>query len=111
MPDGILYRVEQGETLTDILKKFGICFSALDYNNSSVDFNEDLTGLTLNIPYGDKFCFTPNNQLYIVRQDDSLDKLSVRFDISTDDLLRLNPMRRPEDFASVGSRVNVTDEV
>ena len=52
MPDGIIYNVEQGETLTDILRKFGICFSALDYNNSSIDLNQDLSGLTLNIPYG-----------------------------------------------------------
>ncbi len=110
MPDGILYRVEQGETLTDILRKFGICFSALDYCNSSVDFNRDLTGLTLNIPYGDRFCIAPNNQPYIIRRNDTLDTLSLRFDISTDDLLRLNPTRKPEDFSNTGGRINVSDE-
>ncbi len=111
MPDGILYRVEQGETLTDILRKFGICFSALDYCNSSVDFNQDLTGLTLNIPYGDRFCVSPNNQPYVIRRNDTLDTLSLRFDISTDDLLKLNPTRNPEDFSSTGGRINISDEI
>ncbi len=111
MPDGILYRVEQGETLTDILRKFGICFSALDYCNSSVDFNQDLTGLTLNIPYGDRFCVSPNNQPYVIRRNDTLDTLSLRFDISTDDLLKLNPTRKPEDFSSTGGRINISDEI
>ncbi len=111
MPDGILYRVEQGESLTDILRKFGICFSALDYCNSSVDFDRDLTGLTLNIPYGDKFCISPNNQPYVIRRNDSLDTLSLRFHISTDDLLRLNPTRKPEDFSNTGSRISISDEI
>ncbi len=111
MPDGIIYNVEQGETLTDILRKFGICFSALDYNNSSIDLNQDLSGLTLNIPYGDHICIAPNNQPYIIRRNDTLDNLSIRFDISTDELLRLNPMKRPEDFSSVGSRINISSDL
>ncbi len=111
MPDGILYRVEQGETLTDILKKFGICFSALDYSNASVDLSDDLTGLTLNIPYGDRFCIAPNNQRYVIRRNDDLDKLSIRFNISTDDLLRINPMKKPEDFSDIGSRINVSNDI
>lgn len=111
MPDGIIYNVEQGETLTDILRKFGICFSALDYNNSSIDLNSDLSGATLNIPYGDKICIAPNNQPYIIRRNDTLDNLSVRFDISTDELLRLNPTKRPDDFSSIGSRINISGDI
>lgn len=111
MPDGILYRVEQGETLTDILKKFGICFSALHYSNSSVDLSEDLTGLTLTIPYGDRFCTAPDNQRYVIRKNDDLDSLSFRFNIPTDDLLRMNPMKKPEDFSNTGSRINISSDL
>ena len=103
--------MEQGETLTDILKKFGICFSALHYSNSSVDLSEDLTGLTLTIPYGDHFCNSPENQRYVIRKNDSLDSLSLRFDIPTDDLLRMNPMKKPEDFSNTGSRINISSDL
>ena len=111
MPDGILYRVEQGETLTDILKKFGICFSALNYSNSSIDLSGDLSGLTLTIPYGDRFCTDPDNQNYIIRKNDTLDNLSARFHIPADQLLRINPMKKPEDFSNTGSRINISDDL
>lgn len=111
MPDGILYRVEPGETLTDIQRKFGICFSALNYNNPSTDLSGDLTGLTLNIPYGDKFCIATDNQTYIIRSSDDLDSISERHNISTDDLLRMNPQKAPEDFSSLGSRIRISGDM
>ncbi len=103
--DGIIYNVSEGETLTQILSKFGICYYALLNENPCTDLRGDLSNVTLCIPYEDRFRRCPQNQEYIVKTGDSIAKIASNNGLSTDDLLILNPTRNTLDFSIIGSRI------
>ena len=96
------YNINEGDTLRDIAVRFGTTVDAILDANPTLD--------PFNLPVGRRICIDryvqdkPNCQtgnFYIIRQGDSLYKISQTFDISVSDILRLNPGINPQNL-SVG---------
>jgi len=105
--DGIIYNITPGESLTSIQAKFGVCLEALKNENPGVDFSGDITGLTICIPYEDRYRKTCSRSFYAVKGDDTINTIASKTGISADGLLLLNPAYSPEDFAITGNLIRL----
>ena len=105
--DGIIYHITPGESLTSIQAKFGVCLDALKKENPDIDFSDDITGLTICIPYEDRFRKTCSRSFYAVKHGDSINTVAEKTGISPDGLLLLNPAYSPEDFSITGNLIRL----
>lgn len=105
--DGIIYNITPGESLTSIQAKFGVCLEALKNENPGVDFSGDITGLTICIPYEDRYRKTCSRSFYAVKSDDTINTIAGKTGISADGLLLLNPAYSPEDFSITGNLIRL----
>jgi LysM repeat protein len=101
------YTVKDNESLTSVLTNTGICFCSLQNENPGVNFTDDISGVTLNIPDKDVFRRSPENQPYIIRSGDTLMTISDESGICTDDLLIMNPCCNILDFSVIGTRIRL----
>lgn len=103
--NGVEYTVRPGESLTTILDKFGLSFASLMNKNPSVDFSASLEGMALCIPSSDTLRRCRMQDSYIVRYGDNINTIAENAGVSTDDLLRYNPLCNVMDFSTRGMKV------
>ena len=105
--DGIIYSIGENDTLTSIQAKFGVCLEALRQENPDVDFAGDISGLTICIPYEDRWRKTCERSFYAVKYGDSINTVAMKTGMPEDKLLILNPGYSPEDFAVTGNLIRL----
>ncbi|MBQ4061604.1 MAG: LysM peptidoglycan-binding domain-containing protein [Christensenellaceae bacterium] len=94
------YTVSQNDTLADILRRFDTDAKTLRRLNPSDDMLSLMPGKQINVP--DK----RSGADYIIRDEDTLESIAVRFGTDIVELLRKNPNLRPNEFvAGQGIRV------
>lgn len=89
--DGLYYVVRPGDTFYSIAMMYNISVEALIKANPGVDPNNLRVGQLICIPKGKPPVFCPNGEVYVVKTDDNLVKILVKFNISIMDLMHGNP--------------------
>ena len=88
--DGFYYVVRPGDTLFSIARMYNVTVDQLIRANPGIDPNNLMVGQLVCIPECDDIpC--PGGNIYVVRQNDSLASILLRFDISIMDLEAGNP--------------------
>ncbi|MGN9166069.1 LysM peptidoglycan-binding domain-containing protein, partial [Tissierellaceae bacterium HCP3S3_D8] len=88
--DGFYYVVRPGDTLFSIARMYNVTVDQLIRVNPGIDPNNLMVGQLVCIPECDDIpC--PGGNIYVVRQNDSLASILLRFDISIMDLEAGNP--------------------
>ncbi|MBQ1256734.1 MAG: LysM peptidoglycan-binding domain-containing protein [Clostridia bacterium] len=88
--------VQCGQTLYDILNKYGISFQEFAEFNPRLVLNALLPGQRYIYPL--KACACSGNGRYIVQPGDTISSIAAAFGITPSELLRRNPAMRPGDF-------------
>ncbi|HZJ98870.1 MAG TPA: LysM peptidoglycan-binding domain-containing protein [Tissierellaceae bacterium] len=89
--DGLYYVVRAGDTLYSIAMRYDVTVASLIEANPGIDPNNLQIGQVICIPKGEKPKPCPGGTLYVVRENDSLSTILLRFNISVMDLLAGNP--------------------
>ena len=95
---GTAHTVAQGETLSDIQLATGLNLHTLALANPNADLDALREGQVLCIPSQNLPC--PTREPYVLTQDDTLESVSLRLNVSIGSLLRANPCMAPGDFTS-----------
>lgn len=119
--DGV-HIVARGEGLIQIARRYGVSVSELISYNNINDPNHIYTGQRLLIPglhtessvqYGalaNAGSLPAGNGYYTVRQGDTLSQIAQRFNLTTDDLMRLNGLTNAS-FIWVGQQLRLSARV
>jgi len=97
--------VQCGQTLYDILSKYGMSFSEFAALNPRLVLNALLPGQRYYYPM--KACACSESGRYIVQPGDTVSSIASAFGITASELLRRNPNRTPGEFTA-GSEICVT---
>ncbi len=89
--DGMYYVVRAGDTLYSIAMRYNVTVTDLIDANPGIDPNNLRIGQIICIPKGKEPKPCPGGTIYIVRQNDSLSTILLRFNISVMDLMAGNP--------------------
>lgn len=89
--DGLYYVVRPGDTLYSIAMMYNISVAELIKANPGIDPNNLRVGQLICIPKGTPPVFCPKGEVYVVKPDDTLTKILVKFNISIMDLMAGNP--------------------
>lgn len=87
-----IYKVEEGETLQDIAKKF----------NTDVETIQKINGFSLSdTPRANQYIIVPEERgvlfdLYVVQPGDNMYEIAKRYNVSEEDLLKLNGIDKNE---------------
>ena len=111
------YRINPGDTLSGIARRFGVSLGALESANPSIrNPNLIYAGQSLNIP-GQKDSFAPapashpsgggSGGAYIVQSGDTMSGIAARHGVSLGSLEAANPQVRNPNFIQVGERLNL----
>jgi LysM repeat protein len=87
------YTVERGDTLGAIGARFGVSTAQLAEANDIANPNRIHEGQVLEVPGAPAKTET---ERYTVQRGDTLSAIASRFDVSTDDLVRLNDLADPD---------------
>ena len=90
------YTVAQNETLADIQLRTGLNLHTIALANPGTDLDDVEPGDTLCIPDRNVPC--PVATTAMLRQDDTLETVALRYNVSVGALLRANPCLAPGDF-------------
>ena len=90
------YTVAQNETLADIQLRTGLNLHTLALANPGTDLDDVEPGDVLCIPNENIPC--PIATTFMLRQDDTLETVALRYNVSVGALLRANPCLAPGDF-------------
>ena len=90
------YTVVPGETLADIQLRTGLNLHTLALANPDADLDDLESGDVLCIPSENIPC--PIATAFTLRQDDTLETVALRYNISVGALLRANPCLAPGEF-------------
>ncbi|PFC42096.1 hypothetical protein CN300_23360 [Bacillus thuringiensis] len=86
------YKVKQGDSLWDISQKYHVSVDDIKKVNPGIDEKNLPVGKELKIPNtGGPANIPPQMQTYEVKKDDTLYKLHQRFNVSVDDIKKVNP--------------------
>jgi LysM repeat protein len=96
--DGMYYVVRPGDTFYSIANRFGITVAQLIAANPGVDPNNLQVGQLICIPKQTPPVPCPGGTIYVVRVNDSLTSILLRFNISVMDLMAGNPNLCLEDI-------------
>jgi LysM repeat protein len=112
-PLGVVYTIETGNTLSQILIRYNLSVNELIDANPDFNPNILVPATKLCIPptvYQE--CKCPNSREYIIKAGDSLATVAEAYTVSASDLLIANPNLRPANFTIVGTKVCIpTEEV
>jgi Membrane proteins related to metalloendopeptidases len=103
--NGKFYTTQRGDTLTRILDRYEITFAALQSSNPTINFTQSLEDKELIIPSEDHYRTCPMSGAYIVKSGDSLDSISKKLLVLTDNLIINNPTLTVDDFSIPGTKV------
>lgn len=88
--------VQCGQTLFDILNKYGISFQEFADYNPRLVLNALLPGQRYTYPL--KTCACSGGGKYIIQTGDTVSSIAAAFGITPSELFRRNPAMRPADF-------------
>lgn len=91
------HTVEEGETVSDIQLSHGLNRHTLELANPEANLDALSAGQVLCVPNENVPCDVPTT--YILRRDDTLESVSLQWNVSVGALLRANPCLAPTDFA------------
>ncbi|MBU5438758.1 LysM peptidoglycan-binding domain-containing protein [Tissierella sp. MSJ-40] len=90
--DGFFYRVRPGDTFYSIAQMFNISVDRLLAANPHIDPNNLMVGQLICIPRTTMPPITcPGGTVYVVRPNDTLSSIAMRFNVSIMDLMAANP--------------------
>ena len=89
--DGLYYVVRPGDTFHSIAMKYNVTVAELMAANPGVDPNNLMVGQLICIPKGKDPKPCPGGTIHVVRENDSLSTILLRFNISVMDLMAGNP--------------------
>lgn len=89
--DGFYYVVRQGDTLYSIAMRYNVTVASLIAANPGIDPNNLQIGQVICVPTGTQPVPCPGGTVYVVRENDSLSTILLRFNISVMDLMAGNP--------------------
>jgi LysM repeat protein len=90
------YTVKLGDTLDAIAGRLGVSSAELASANDLADPNRILEGQVLDVPGQPAKTETQTpTETYVVRRGDTLSSIAARFEVSTNDLVRLNDLSDP----------------
>ena len=89
--DGLYYVVRAGDTLYSIAMRYDVTVASLIEANPGIDPNNLQIGQVICVPKGEPPKPCPGGTIYVVRENDSLSTILLRFNISVMDLLAGNP--------------------
>ena len=112
-PLGVVYTIETGSTLSQILIRYNLSVNELI--NANPDFNPHILVPATKLcipPTVYQECKCPNSREYIIKAGDSLATVAEAYKVSASDLLIANSNLRPANFIIVGTKVCIpTEEV
>lgn len=110
-PLGVVYTVETGATLSNILIKYNVSINELIDTNPGFNPNIIVPGTEICIPpTAYQECKCPNSREYIVKSNDSLATIAQAYGITPTALLIANPNLRPANFMILGTKVCIPTE-
>ena len=89
--DGSYYVVRSGDTLYSIANRYNISVAKLIAANPGIDPNNLMVGQLICIPKDTPPKVCPGGTIYVVKSNDSLSSILLRFNISIMDLMAGNP--------------------
>lgn len=95
-PETEQYTVEAGQTVSDLQIRNLVSRHTLETANPGVDLDSLKTGQTLCIPPENVPCTLP--ETYTLANGETLESVSMRFNLPVGTLLRCNPCLAPQDF-------------
>jgi LysM repeat protein len=90
------HTVRRGETLGTIASRFGVSTAELAQANGLADPNRILAGQVLEVPGAAAATTTVKTERHTVQRGDTLSEIADRFDVSVDELVRLNGLADPD---------------
>lgn len=110
-PFGVVYTIETGVTLSNILIKYNVSIDELIETNPGFNPNIIVPGTEICIPPTSYLeCKCPNSREYIVKANDSLATIAQAYEITPTALLIANPNLRPANFMIIGTKVCIPTE-
>ena len=89
--------VQEGQTVADLQLEYDRSFHTLEAANPTLDLDDLKTGQTVCVPPVNLPCALPAS--VVLGEGETLESLSVRFNLPVATLLRANPCLAPDDFA------------
>ncbi|MDR7871097.1 MAG: LysM peptidoglycan-binding domain-containing protein [Tissierellaceae bacterium] len=89
--DGLYYVVRPGDTLYSIAMRYNVTVASLIAANPGIDPNNLQIGQLICIPKSQPPMPCPGGTIYVVRENDTLSTILLRFNISVMDLMAGNP--------------------
>ncbi len=88
--------VQPGQTVSDFQLSAGLNLHTLEVANPNVDLNNLVPGQVICVPDINQPCPLPAT--YILKENDTLESVAIKFNVSVASLLRANPCLAPADF-------------
>ena len=89
--------VQEGQTVADLQLEYDRSFHTLEAANPTLDLDDLKAGQTVCVPPVNLPCALPAS--VVLGEGETLESLSVRFNLPVATLLRANPCLAPDDFA------------
>ena len=89
--------VQEGQTVADLQLEYDRSFHTLEAANPTLDLDDLKAGQTVCVPPVNLPCALPAS--VVLGEDETLESLSVRFNLPVATLLRANPCLAPDDFS------------
>ena len=89
--------VQEGQTVADLQLEYDRSFHALETANPTLDLDDLKAGQTVCVPPVNLPCALPAS--VVLGEGETLESLSVRFNLPVATLLRANPCLAPDDFS------------
>ncbi|MBP3636161.1 MAG: LysM peptidoglycan-binding domain-containing protein [Clostridia bacterium] len=97
-PESDRRTVAEGESISDIQLSADLNRHTLEVANPDTDLDTLTAGQTLCVPQQNLPCDTATS--YTIRQDETLESISLQWNVSVGALLRANPCLAPSDFTA-----------
>lgn len=102
---GQLYTIKAGDNFYKLAQKFEVSVDAIQAANPGVNPNALQIGQKVCVPSSTVKC--PDGEVYVIKPGDNLYKLAKKYNISLEELLKLNPQIKNPDNLSVGENICV----
>ncbi len=106
---GNTYIVKSGDSLEMLLNAFDVTYATMAFFNPTTDLYNLTEGTVLCVPVNDMFRTCNSGTTYVIRNGDSLETLSNRFNVSQTEIVAANPFMRPSDFSAAGAKICIPE--